>query len=427
MDGRAEVAAAERAIRRLAAARLVSWIGTEAAYIALIALIYERSHGSGVWISTALLAALGARVLVSPWGGALGDYFDRRVVMIGSDVAAAACFVAISQVHSLPFLVALAALAGMAEAPFSPASSALLAMIVPEERRGWASGAVSAGSSTGMLIGAACGGLLVATFGAASAFLINAISFLVSAALVYSIRGHFRVPLAADSDQRGALQGVRLILAQRVLRTSTLSVAIVALALGMTNVAELPLFVSIGAGKIGFGVAVAAWAGGQITGGRLAARIVNWRLERLALIVGCVVLAAVIGLAGALPVFPVVAMLFVAAGIANALVNVSLILMAQRWVPAEVQSRAIAAIEAIANTAVGVSLLVGGLLLSPLGARGVYLLAGALGAVAAALAFRVPRDGAPSRSDPLAGTVADQDRRARVELRGGGASALGTI
>src|SRR2546421_4661678 len=183
MPGEIGGRAAERAIHRLALARLISWVGTEAAYIALIALVYDRSHASGVWISAALLSTLAARVLVSPWAGSLGDYLDRRVVMICSDLAAASCFVAISQVHSLPVLVALAAVAGIAEAPFSPASTALLAMVVPEGRRGWASGTVSAGSSTGMLIGAACGGLLVASFGAASAFLINALSFVASAAL----------------------------------------------------------------------------------------------------------------------------------------------------------------------------------------------------------------------------------------------------
>src|SRR5438132_64376 len=92
----------ESAIYRIAVARLISWMGTEAAYIALIALVYERSGGSGVWISAALLAALGARVVVSPWAGLLGDYFDRRTVMITSDLGAAACFTAIATTHSLP-------------------------------------------------------------------------------------------------------------------------------------------------------------------------------------------------------------------------------------------------------------------------------------------------------------------------------------
>jgi MFS family permease len=418
MPGGSDVAAAERVIRRLALARLISWAGTEAAYIALIALVFERSDGSGVWISAALLSALGARVLVSPWSGSLGDYFDRRVVMICSDLAAAACFVAISETHSLPVLVALAAVAGIAESPFSPASTSLLAMLVPEQRRGWASGTVSAGSSTGMLIGAACGGLLVASFGAATAFLVNALSFVVSALLVYSIRGRFRVRLEVGSEHRGALKGVSLILSQRVLRTATLSVALVALALGMTNVAELPLFISIGAGKIGFGIAVAAWAGGQIVGARLSARVIGWRLERLVLIGSCVLLAVAVGLSGALPVFAVIALLFVACGIGNALANVTLILMVQRWAPVEVQSRAIAAIEAIANTAVGISLLAGGLLLSPLGAPGVYLLAGALGAAAAAIAFRVPRDGAPIKTEPEAASSAEREPPRAVKLTG---------
>jgi MFS family permease len=89
------------AVRRLSIARLVSQIGTQAAYIALLALIFQRSGGSGLWLSAALLASLGARVAVSPWAGAIGDYFDRRLVLISSDLTAAVCFVGISQVHSL--------------------------------------------------------------------------------------------------------------------------------------------------------------------------------------------------------------------------------------------------------------------------------------------------------------------------------------
>src|SRR4051812_23624731 len=285
-------------------------------------------------------------------------------------------------------------------------------MLVPEERRGWASGTVQAGTSTGMLLGAACGGLLVTSFGAASAFLINALSFVVSALLVSSIRGRFRVDLEQHAEHRGALRGVRLLLRAKPLRISTYSIALVALGLGMANVAELPLFVSIGAGKIGFGVAVAAWAGGQITGGRLASKVVGPRRERLVLIASCALLSATIGLAGAIPLFAVVALLFVAAGIGNTLANVCLVLLVQRWAPPQVQSRALAAMEATLNTAVGISLLVGGLLLAPLGARGVYLLAGGLGAVATAMALRIPRDRAPIRAAPEAVDV-DATRDAR--------------
>jgi MFS transporter, DHA3 family, macrolide efflux protein len=398
----------EAAVRRLAFARFVSWAGTQAAYIALIALIYGRSGGSGVWISAALLAALGARVVVSPWAGSLGDYFDRRLVMVVSDLAAATCFLALATVHSLPVLVALAALAGAAEAPFSPASGALITMLVPEERRGWGNGLLSAGSSSGMLLGAALGGVLVATFGAPIAFLLNAASFVVSAAFASSVRGRFIVERLDEAEHRGVLKGVQFLLRERALRLSTVSLALLALALGMTNVAELPFFVHIGAGRVGFGIAVAAWGAGQITGSRLASRVTDARRERLALIVGGVLAAGALGLSGALPFFVLVALLFAVAGVGNSFLNIGVVLMVQRWSPAQIQGRTLAAVEAVANTAIGVSLLAGGLLLTPLGARGVYLLAGGLGALAVAVSLRIPRE--PSEIRPNEQSVAPTQR-----------------
>jgi MFS family permease len=396
-------------IRRLALARLISWGGSQAAYIALIALIYARSNGSGVWISAALLAALGARVIASPWAGSLGDYFDRRLVMIGSDLAAAACFVLISQARSLPLLVVVAGLAGIAEAPFGPASSGLVSMLVKEERRGWANGTLSIGTSSGLLFGAAFGGVTVATFGASSAFLVNAISFAFSALLSASIPGRFVSGGRHSPEHRGAWKGVQLLMGQRVLRLSAFSVALVALALGMINVAELPLFATIGAGKVGWGIAMAAWGVGQISAGRLATRISSARRERLALIAGCAFASIAVALSGALPVFALVALLFTAAGFGNTLINLALVLSVQRWAPQQLQSRTMAAVEALANSAVGISLLTGGLLLAPLGAQGVFVLSGGLGCIGVIVALRIPRQPGPVRPDQPATAPAKAD------------------
>jgi MFS family permease len=385
--------------------------GTQAAYIALIALIYDKSDGSGVWIAAALVAGLGARVLSAPWAGALGDYFDRRLVMIASDLAAAACFVALSQFDSLPLLVALAAVAGVAEAPFGAASGALVSMLVSEERRGWANGTLSMGSAGGNLIGAALGGVFVATAGASGAFLINAGSFVVSAALAASISGRFVARDTTMREKPDVWQGVRTLASERVLRLSVSSIALVALALATGNVAEYPLFVSIGAGKVGFGVAVAAWGAGQIVGGKLASRIVGARLERLAIITGCALTSVVVGIFGGVPVFFLIAVLSVLGGLGNSLLNIGLVMSVQRWSPPQVQSRTFAAVEALANTAVAVSLIAGGLLLAPLGARGVYLLAGGLGVLAVIIAFRIPREPAPLKTDEAPSPNASSDRR----------------
>jgi MFS family permease len=388
------------AVRRLSIARLVSQIGTQAAYIALLVLIFQRSGGSGLWLSAALLASLGARVAVSPWAGVIGDYFDRRIVLISSDLTAAVCFVGISQVHSLWILVVLASVASVAEAPFGPAASAMVAMVVPADQRGWANGSVAAGSSIGMLFGAVFGGILVAAFGAATAFDINAVSFLGSAFLVYSIKGHYRVDQHAEAEHRGALRGVELVWSHRILRTSTCSFALVALALGMMNVAEYPLFVHLGVGKVGFGVAAAAWGAGQIAAARLASRIRDARTERLVLIGASALLSAAVGLSGAVPWFAFVVGAFMLGGVGNTFASMACLLIAQRWAPPQIQSRVIAAVEAIVNLALGASLVVGGVLLSPLGASGVFIVSGILGALAAATALRIPREKEPLKPEP---------------------------
>ena len=76
------------AIRRLAAARVISVTGSEAGWIALMVAIYAATH-STVWMSAALFVSIGASGLFTPLLGALGDRIDRRRVMIASELAAA--------------------------------------------------------------------------------------------------------------------------------------------------------------------------------------------------------------------------------------------------------------------------------------------------------------------------------------------------
>ena len=76
-------------VRRLAVARLISITGGAAAYLTLNYTIYKRT-GSATWVAAALFLTFGTTGFVSPFAGALGDRFDRRRVMIASDVAGAA-------------------------------------------------------------------------------------------------------------------------------------------------------------------------------------------------------------------------------------------------------------------------------------------------------------------------------------------------
>ena len=80
--------------RRLALGRLVSLSGGSAAYIALVAAIYGQTEA--LWISAAIFSSVVASLASAPSAGWIGDRFDRRRVLIDSDVAAAAVSLAMT-------------------------------------------------------------------------------------------------------------------------------------------------------------------------------------------------------------------------------------------------------------------------------------------------------------------------------------------
>ena len=67
------------AVHRLAIGRMLSVAGGEIAFVALMALVFGRTH-SAIWGSAALLAVVGTYGLAAPFAGMLGDRFDRRIV-----------------------------------------------------------------------------------------------------------------------------------------------------------------------------------------------------------------------------------------------------------------------------------------------------------------------------------------------------------
>ena len=85
-------------VRRIAVARLISITGGAAAYTALMLTMYERT-GSPTWLSATLLLTFGVSGFFSPIGGIIADRFDRKAVMIASDLLGAACFVAMALSH----------------------------------------------------------------------------------------------------------------------------------------------------------------------------------------------------------------------------------------------------------------------------------------------------------------------------------------
>ncbi len=179
-----------RAVRLLAAARMLSLVGSEVTFVGRMLEVFDRT-GSTIWLAAALLAFFGGLAIFGPLGGSLGDRFDRRLVMIVSLLASAVVFGATGLVRD-PLAIVVLTLAGAAAfAPFISACQAAVPNLAAEGELAWANGLVLAGQNAGMLLGPALGGLLYSIVGGAATLGLGAVALVAAAALVASIQGSF--------------------------------------------------------------------------------------------------------------------------------------------------------------------------------------------------------------------------------------------
>jgi MFS family permease len=390
------------AIRRLAAARVISVTGSEAAWIALMVAIYADTH-STVWMSAALFVAIGASGVATPLLGSLGDRIDRRRVMIGSELGAAAVAgVTVAFTHRPVALIVLALTAAVAQSPYFSASTAAVPNLVPAADVAWANSTISIGRNAGNLLGPILGGVVAGLIAPGAVFAANAVCFAGSAAMVASVHGTFADPHRADAEEHEGLRaGFRFILADPVLRLITLAWVVLLFLLGPVLVAELPLARSFGAGAVGYGILVACWGGGAI-GGSFAGRRLAVTNERVTMVGGCALIGAGFALVAFAPVFAFALAGMATAGLAEGAVTVSEQGILQRRTPDAVRSRATAATEAAVMGAFALSFPAAGFMINLLGVRGVYLLAGFGCAVSALILIPAMRELGPERGERLA-------------------------
>jgi MFS family permease len=384
------------AARRVALARLISLTGSQAAFTALLFVLYDRT-GSARWVSAALLLTFGTQGLLLPLGGSLGDRFDRRRLMIASDLLGAACFAALAFAGTPVPLLALAFLATLAETPFFPAASASVPNLVPAGDLAWANSTIAFGSNVGYLVGPALGGVLVAAVGAPAVFLFNAASFVASAVLVATVSGSFSSQRTEEESYQGVRAGLRFMVRQPTLRTMSVAFAIFAISVGSVLVAELPLATSFGTGSIGYGLISTMFGVGAMAGS-LAGRLLNESNERRFLVLCSFVTALGFASVAFAPAFWFVLVAMLVSGASDGLVDVAVEVIFQRLSPDAVRSRVIAALEAVFLLGLAASFLFAGPLVDALGAKAAYALAGAGCLATAAMLLPLLRSRASSEA-----------------------------
>jgi MFS family permease len=138
--------------RRLALSRLASLTAVSAAYIALISAIYQHT-GSALWVSAALFFGVAGSVVGAPAAGWIGDRFERRRVMVGSDLGSAVVAAAMAlTIDSALALTLLFGLLAVTQSPFEPASASAMPNLVPEDSLPRANALVAATTSVYSLV-----------------------------------------------------------------------------------------------------------------------------------------------------------------------------------------------------------------------------------------------------------------------------------
>ena len=366
----------------------ISFAGDAVSMVALVVLVVQIT-GSASAVGGALVARL-LPTLASPLAGVLADRLDRRIVLVASDLARAALVLGMVFARDLLVLYVLAFLMGLARTFFNPTIRASFPSVVGEGDLTRANAFVNATYSLSIMAGPALGGLLVASSGVNTAFVLDAVTYLVSAAFLS------RIPLPRPLREGGEsfLQELRTSLSYLAGARVPLAIVVGAFLTILTINATVPAEVFLAretfdAGDAGYGLLVSVWGGGMILGSALTA-ILGGRVG-LILLYFLSMFAAAIALAGTglAPSFALALGALAVAGASNGIDNVTTDTILQKQVPDALLGRVFSVRFLGYSAGEGLAYLAGGVIVDAVGPRPTYLLAGFATATAGLLILSV--------------------------------------
>ena len=216
-----------RDFARLWGAQMVSLLGDWFSTIVISALIVSYTEGTGyqgIAVSGFLIARMIPPLLMRPLAGVLADRFDRKRLLIVSDLLRALAVVGLlfttQSPDRLPLIYVFVVMQFLVSAVFEPARNALMPSILYRHQLVVGNTLSSITWSAMLAVGAIAGGLVAQAFGTQAALVIDALTFVASALLVMTVavpetpRSEIGQPArkARDKSQRTFADGLRYLL-----------------------------------------------------------------------------------------------------------------------------------------------------------------------------------------------------------------------
>lgn len=281
--------------------QLISGMGSALTTLASSILVY-RLTGSALSVGLMLIATAGPTVFVGLLAGVFVDRYDRRRILLASDLLRAVFIflVPFLVTHSMVWLYVIVALSSTIAQFFDSAHASVLPELASDEDLASANSFMAISSIGSTTVGFAAAGFLASTADLNLAFYLDALSFLISALLIVLAR----LPASANVQDtsaaaigRNLLTGVRTVRDTSVLRSLFLMVLPIFIMFGLTNSLYLPFAVKVlGGSEFQFGLQQAAEAVGIVFGSLLMARLAD-RIREGQWLVLSYILMAIVGAA----------------------------------------------------------------------------------------------------------------------------------
>lgn len=331
-------------------AQLISTAGSSLTDLAAGIWVYEQT-GSALAVGLTLMATAVPSLVVGLLAGVYVDRHDRKRILIVTCLIQAVVVAVIAAMVELDSVIGLYALlllnAGVKQF-FDPAHDSLIPEMANDEELTAANAFLSIASFGSTAIGFAGAGLLASTVGVTLAFVIDAATFLVAAALI-SLMGRYPMPVPDEEASVAVIvanlkSGIATLFGTPIIRSLFVVGAFMFVAFGLWNVLLLPFSLEVlKATEFEYGLQEGLTSVGFVVGSLLMARFSRLLPEPAWIVVSLVGMGlAGIGYAMSTEVGPAI-LLVTISGLLQPPSSVSRSVLLQRHTPREMRGRVFSA------------------------------------------------------------------------------------
>ena len=369
--------------------QMVSQVGDQFVIIAILVLI-NRLTDSAVPVGIVGLCFTGPQLLLGLVGGVFADRWNRKTVMIVSDILRGLAVLALvmvrdaSQFYILYLVTFTASAVGVF---FAPARNAVIPNVVPERLLLAANALIQGSQVIAMILGASIAGFVVDWLGIEFAFVFDALTFFVSAIAIVAMR----LPRTATVNRQGDVremwaqlkEGLSFIkrnpfLTNVMVITGQATFGFAAIfVLGVMHLGDV-----LGIDAKGFGILYAVEGLGVVVGGAILTKFFS-RIKVNRVVALCMIALGISIIAfAAAPSYALVMVSMIVIGLSIVSARAALATLTQALVPDEKRGRVESAVAMVIGAATSASIGLAGLFGDLIGVQAVFFAAGVVTAMA---------------------------------------------